>query len=111
MESAVSPGIVGIGRIRSSFGELAEHFRAEHHLTGHHRLQRGPDRRHILFDEIALGAKSHRLRDIRLVRKRGQEQYARGRVVARISRAASKPLVPGISNIDQQHVRSARPVS
>ena len=44
-------------------GLLAEHFRAEHHLTGHHRLQRGPDRRHILFDEIALGAKSHRLRD------------------------------------------------
>ena len=101
-------GIVGIGRIRSSFGELAEHFRAEHHLTGHHRLQRGPDRRHILFDEIALGAKSHRLRDIRLVRKRGQEQYARGRVRGQNLARGIQTAGAGHLNIDQQHVRSAR---
>lgn len=106
-------GIVGIGRIRSPFGELAEHFRAEHfraehHLTCHHRLQRRPDRRHILFDEIALGAKPHRLRDIRLVRKRGQEQYARGRVRGQNIARGIQTAGAGHLNIDQQHVRSAR---
>lgn len=35
-------GIAGICRIRSPFGEFAEDFRTEHHLTGHDRLQAGP---------------------------------------------------------------------
>lgn len=102
VRGVVRPLASGTGRRP---GEFADHVGAEHHLTGHHRMQGGCDRRHILLDEIAFRPEPHRLLDIGLVRERGQEQDTCRRILRQDLPRGIQPVHAGHLYVDEQDIR------